>query len=82
MDADPAVTAKTISFGNDVAGYITDSIVDAAEAGTAPDQVIAAVGQALDRGLATESQFAAEARERAGRVERLLRRAVDEWGGA
>lgn len=58
------------------------SIVDAAEAGTAPDQVIAAVIQAVERGMATESQLLAAAHERSGRVERLVRSALEERGAA
>jgi predicted transcriptional regulator of viral defense system len=40
------------------------SIVDAAEAGTAPEQIMAAVGQALDRGMATEAKLLATAKAR------------------
>ncbi len=58
------------------------SIVDAADTGTAPDQIIAAVLQAVERGMATESQLVAAAHERGGRVERLVRRALEERRGA
>ena len=51
------------------------SIVDAAQLGTAPEQVIAAATQAVDRGMATAGQLLAAARERGGRVERLVRQA-------
>jgi len=54
------------------------SIVDAAEAGTAPEQVITAVAQAMDRGVATQAQLLAAARKRGPRVERLVRRALEE----
>jgi predicted transcriptional regulator of viral defense system len=54
------------------------SIIDAAEAGTAPEQIVAAIGQALDRGMATESKLLAAARVRGGRVERLVREALEE----
>lgn len=54
------------------------SILDAAEAGTAPEQVIAAVHQALDRGMTTERGLRAAAAERGGRVERLVTRALKE----
>jgi predicted transcriptional regulator of viral defense system len=54
------------------------SIIDAAEAGTAPEQIVAAIGQALDRGMATESKLRAAARVRGGRVERLVREALEE----
>jgi predicted transcriptional regulator of viral defense system len=54
------------------------SILDAAEAGMAPEQIIAAVHQALDRGMTTDSQLRAAAGERGGRVERLVARALSD----
>ena len=54
------------------------SIVDAAEMGTAPEQIIAAVSQALDRGIATKSSLLAAAKARGGRVERLVRQVIEE----
>jgi predicted transcriptional regulator of viral defense system len=54
------------------------AIIDAAETGTAPEQIIAAVDQALDRGMATEAKLIANAKSRGGRVERLVRRAIHE----
>jgi len=54
------------------------SIVDAAEAGTGPDQVVKAAREAVERGLATKTQLLAEAQGRGGRVERLIQRALDE----
>lgn len=54
------------------------SIVDAAAAGTAPEQIAAAVGQALDRGMATKSKLRAAAKARGGRVERLVRQVLEE----
>ena len=54
------------------------SIVDSAEAGTAPEQIMAAVGQALDWGIATRSKLLGAARARGGRVERLVRQALEE----
>ena len=54
------------------------SIVDAAQAGTAPEQIVAAVGQALDRGMATKSKLLAVAKARGGRVERLVRQVLEE----
>jgi predicted transcriptional regulator of viral defense system len=53
------------------------SILDAAEAGTAPEQVIAAAVQAVEQGLATRQQLLAAAEERSSRVEQLVRRALD-----
>lgn len=56
----------------------TRAIVDAAETGTAPEQIAAAVVQALDRGMATEPQLLKAARERGGRVEGLVTSAIEE----
>lgn len=58
----------------------TRSIVDAAEAGTAPEQIIAAVHQALERGSATEKQLLDAAREAGGRVARLIQEAIEQVG--
>ena len=54
------------------------SIVDSAEIGTAPEQIVAAVGQALDRGTTTRSKLLGAATARGGRVERLVRQALQE----
>ena len=54
------------------------SIIDAAETGTAPEQITAAVGQALDRGMATKSKLLAVAKARGGRVEHLVRQVLEE----
>jgi len=54
------------------------SIVDAAETGTAPEQIIVAIRQALDRGSATPSKLLGAAKVRGGRVERLVRHALEE----
>jgi predicted transcriptional regulator of viral defense system len=54
----------------------TRSILDAAEAGMAPDQIEAAVRQALDRGLATREPLLARAGERGRRVAELIARAI------
>lgn len=54
------------------------SIVDAAEASTAPEQIIAAIGQAFDRGIITEAKLLAAAKARGGRVERLIRQVMRE----
>lgn len=55
----------------------TRAIVDAAEAGMAPEQIIAAVVEAVERGMATASQLIGAARGRSGRVERLIRQALE-----
>ena len=52
------------------------AILDAAEAGTAPEQVIAATVPSIKKGLATRSQELAAPAERSRRVEQLVRRAL------
>jgi len=52
------------------------SIVDAAQAGTAPDQIASAVAQAIERGMTTESRLLDVARGRGWRVDRLVRLAL------
>lgn len=49
------------------------TILDVAQSGVAPDQVAAAVRQAIDRGMVMPDQVLAGARRRGGRVERLVR---------
>jgi predicted transcriptional regulator of viral defense system len=50
----------------------TRTILDAAEAGTAPEQIEMAVLQAIERGLATEQQLRLEANARGRRVSKLV----------
>ena len=52
------------------------SILDSAEAGLAPEHVIAATRQALERGLTTPRQILEAARGRPGRVSRLIAEAL------
>ena len=54
----------------------TRSILDAAEAGTAPEQIEMAVGQAIQRGLATAQQLQWGASNRGRRVAMLIRDAL------
>jgi predicted transcriptional regulator of viral defense system len=54
------------------------SIVDAAQAGTGADQIVAAVAQAVERGMTTESRLLAAARGRSRRVEGLVRQALQQ----
>ena len=54
------------------------SILDAAEAGIAPEQVAMAVAQALERGLATRDQLLTGGSERGGRVAKLIANALQE----
>lgn len=56
------------------------SIIDAAAAGTAPEQVEMAVRQALEQGLVTRRSLLARARRRGGRVAELIQMAVREDG--
>lgn len=53
------------------------TILDAAEAGTAPEQVELAVRQAIGRGLATRRRLEADAGERSRRVRELVARALE-----
>lgn len=55
-----------------VATSATRSILDAAEVGTAPEQIEMAVAQAIDRGLATTQQLQREADGRGRRVAKLI----------
>jgi hypothetical protein len=48
------------------------TIADVAEAGLAPEQVIRAAAQAIDRGLTTPSRLREAARGRGRRVEQLI----------
>jgi predicted transcriptional regulator of viral defense system len=52
------------------------TIVDVAEAGVAPDQVVAAVHSALDRSLTTPSRLRDAAQTRGRRVQRLIDQAL------
>ncbi len=54
------------------------SILDAAEVGTAPEQIEMAVLQALERGLATAPQLLQDAGERSQRVSRLMSGALNQ----
>ena len=56
------------------------SILDAAGAGTAPEQIVAAVRQALEEGLATRRSLFALADRRGGRVADLVRRSAENAG--
>jgi predicted transcriptional regulator of viral defense system len=54
------------------------TIVDAAEAGTGPEQIEMAVSQALSRGLTTPAALRHEADGRSRRVTRLVYAAIDQ----
>ncbi len=57
------------------------TIHDVAQSGVAPDQVAQAVRQAVDRGMAVPDQLTAGARQRGGRVEKLIRQSLIEAHG-
>ena len=54
----------------------TRTILDAAEAGTAPDQIELAVVQAVERGMAAPDQLRRDAAARSRRVAALVGRAL------
>lgn len=54
----------------------TRSILDSAEAGTAPEQIEIAVSQAIERGMAIAQQLQKEASERGRRVAMLIKSAL------
>jgi predicted transcriptional regulator of viral defense system len=54
------------------------TIVDVAESGAAPEQVIEATRQAIDRGLSTPARMRAAARSRSLRVRNLIEKALSE----
>lgn len=56
------------------------SILDAAGAGTAPEQIEMAVRQALHRGLTTRRSLLARAGRRSGRVAELISRSAEKEG--
>lgn len=58
------------------------TILDAAEWGTAPEQIVRAVTQALARGWLDEAALRREAAGRGGRVARLVATALAEAGSA
>jgi len=53
------------------------SILDAAEAGSPPDQIERAVMQTVEQGLATREQLRSEAEQRDGRIRNLINRALE-----
>lgn len=54
------------------------SIVDAAEAGTAPDQILGAIRQALNQGLTTPRELRTVSGNRSARVRELVGRGIQE----
>lgn len=82
----PGVTTHTTTRPLDAAEVFTRegvrlttparTIVDVAEGGAAPEQVIRATGQAIERGLTTPDRIRAAARSRGGRVRKLIETAL------
>jgi len=56
------------------------AILDAATAGTAPEQIEMAVGQALDQGLVDVERLKIEAAQRSERVRELIHGAIEQAG--
>jgi hypothetical protein len=54
----------------------TRAIVDAAESGAAPDQILLAIRQTLDRALASQRELEQAARGRPARVKELIRSGI------
>lgn len=54
------------------------TIVDAAEAGTAPEQIELAVREAIERGITSPARLERDASERSQRVRRLIHGALDQ----
>lgn len=71
LDADDVVIRDGVRVTS-----VVRSILDAAEAGTAPEQIVAAVREALDRGMTTRARVSGAARSRSRRVQRLVQRAI------
>lgn len=63
-----------------LAGDSVRSILDAAGAGTAPEQIEMAVRQALSEGLTTRRSLLARADQRGVRVANLIRRSAEKDG--
>ena len=59
----------------------TRSILDAGETGTAPEQIVMAVAQAIERGLATTQQLRHHAGQRGKRVAKLITGALQKVTG-
>lgn len=76
----PAQDEVTVRHGVRVTTAVR-SIVDVAATGTAPEQVVAAVRQALARGMATRQGLLKAAEGRGARVVRLIRSGIeaDAW---
>jgi predicted transcriptional regulator of viral defense system len=65
----------TVRDGTRVTG-VTRSILDASEAGTAPEQIEMAIRQAVDRGLTTSENIVEGAKQRSRRTRELVNGAV------
>ncbi len=74
--ARPLKPGDRIMRGGMAVTSATRSILDAAEAGTAPEQIQKAIAQAIARGMATTRQLKRDARERGRRVASLVENAL------
>ncbi len=74
----PPASADVVTLGPVRVTGPARTIVDAADAGTAPEQISLAVRQALEQGLTTARNLSAKARARSARVARLIERAIVE----
>jgi predicted transcriptional regulator of viral defense system len=68
----PLRKGDTVTRDGIIVTSATRSILDAAEAGLAPEQIELAVAQAIERGLATSQQLQEEADKRGRRVSKLI----------
>ncbi len=74
--ARPLRRPDLITRGGIVVTSAARSILDAADAGMAPEQIEKAVAQAIDAGLATRQQLREGAHERSRRTAKLIERAL------
>jgi predicted transcriptional regulator of viral defense system len=74
--AKPIVKEDTVTRDGILVTSPARSILDATEAGVAPEQIEIAVAQAINRGLATARQLKEKAHERGGRVDKLIMNAI------
>jgi len=74
--AKPIMQEDTVTRDGIIVTSPARSILDAAEAGVAPEQIEIAVAQAINRGLATARQLQEKAYERGVRVDKLIMNAI------
>lgn len=74
----PLFDDTVVRQGIRLTGHVR-SIVDSAEQGIAPDQVERAVHDVLARGLVTRRDLVRQAQDRGGRVEQMIRDAIESY---